>query len=159
MVTASKTPVATTPVAVAPKPKTIAAAKTAAPAKTATKPVTSPVKKAAAATVKTTAAAKKITPATPESKTPASAGRKRLSKAFSRPLDKKLTRIRLVRDRFTIPESEYEQLVQLKKRLSTLGFSIKKSELLRAGLLMLATMDDTKLKAATAKLSVARIDK
>jgi hypothetical protein len=148
MATASKAPVATTPGTVTPKSKTTAVAKTAAPAKSASSPI-----KKAPATV-----AKKITPATPESKTPASTGRKRLSKAFARPLDKKATKIRLVRDRFTIPESEYEQLAQLKKRLSTLGFAIKKSELLRAGLLQLVAMDDAKLKAATAKLSVARID-
>lgn len=63
-----------------------------------------------------------------------------------------------MRDRFTFPDDEYEQLIRLKKRLSALGFIIKKSELIRAGLLQLGAMDDAKLKAATAKLSVARID-
>jgi RNA:NAD 2'-phosphotransferase (TPT1/KptA family) len=107
---------------------------------------------------KASAGARKLMPATPESKSPATAGRVRLSKAFSRPLDKKPEKEKLVRDRFTFPDDEYAQLVRLKKRLSTLGFSIKKSELVRAGLLQLSAMDDAKLKAATAKLSVARSD-
>jgi hypothetical protein len=162
MATAPKTPVTKKPVATAaPKPKPATAAKPATPAKPATKPAASrpasPVKKAAAPTaVKPTAVAKKITPSTPESKTPASTGRKRLSKAFARPLDKKPAKIKLVRDRFTIPANEYEQLVQMKKRLVAQGVAIKKSDLVRAGLVLLAALDDAKLKTATAQLSVAK---
>jgi hypothetical protein len=159
MPTAAKPPVTKAPAAAKAKPKTAAIVKKAAPVRSAAQRTAKPVEKTAVVTArKTTSAAKKITPATPESKAPASAGRKRLSKAFARPLDKKLAKTKLVRDRFTIPETEYEQLVELKKRLSALGFSIKKSELVRAGLLLLGAMDDTKLKAATAKLSAARID-
>jgi hypothetical protein len=154
MPTAAKTQVVKAPAAARPKPKT-----TAVTAATPAKNTAKPVEKAIAVTAsKAIPAAKKITPAAPESKAPASAGRKRLSKAFPRPLDRKPGKERLVRDRFTIPEAEYEQLAQLKKRLSALGFSIRKSELVRAGLLQLAAMDDAKLKAATAKLSTARID-
>ena len=157
MPTAAKPPVTKAPAEAKPESKTAAIVKKAPPARSAATRATKPVEKTAVVTTsKTTAAAKKITPATPESKAPASSGRKRLSKAFARPLDKKLAKVKLVRDRFTIPETEYEQLVELKKRLSALGLAIKKSELVRAGLLLLAAMDDAKLKAATAKLSVTR---
>lgn len=163
MPTAAKPPVTKAPAAAKPKPKTAVAVavavKKTTPARSTAQRTTKPVEKAAVVTArKTTAATKKITPAAPESKAPTSTGRKRLSKAFARPLDKKSAKVKLVRDRFTIPETEYEQLVDLKKRLSALGFSIKKSELVRAGLLLLTAMDDAKLKAATAKLSVVRID-
>lgn len=101
--------------------------------------------------------ARKLTPSAPETKAPASTRRKKLSKVFSRPLDKKPAKMKLVRDRFTIPEAEYEQLVQIKKRLSVLGIAVKKSQLVRAGLLQLAAMDDEKLKAATARLPLGKV--
>lgn len=44
---------------------------------------------------------------------------------------------KLVRDSFTMPEDEYEQIALLKKRLLTQGIAAKKSEILRAGLALL----------------------
>lgn len=78
--------------------------------------------------------------------------RKRLAKAFSRPLDKMRKKEAWVRDRFTLPKSEYEQLAVLKKRLSERGFAVKKSELVRAGLRMISWLDDEALHAAIAEL-------
>lgn len=56
-----------------------------------------------------------------------------------KPLQKKP---KLVRDSFTIPENDYELFARLKQRALTAGVEVKKSELLRAGLAMLATLDD-----------------
>lgn len=49
---------------------------------------------------------------------------------------------KLVRDSFTMPKLEYLILDQLKQRGSLLGLSVKKSELLRAGVKVLAKMPD-----------------
>ena len=55
---------------------------------------------------------------------------------------------KLVRDSFTIPKDEYGAIEALKIRAMTQGLAIKKSELLRAGLMALTGMSDAKLKAA-----------
>ena len=79
--------------------------------------------------------------------------RRRLSKAFSRPLDKILRKQTLVRDRFTIPEKEYEQLKIMKRRLADQGLEVKKSELVRAGLKLLSEQDDQSLKQALSRVT------
>lgn len=48
---------------------------------------------------------------------------------------------RLVRDSFTIPAREYEAIDALKRRYLDNGIHMKKSEILRAGLLALSSMD------------------
>ncbi len=55
---------------------------------------------------------------------------------------------KLVRDSFTIPKEEYAAIESLKIRAMTMGLAIKKSELLRAGLMALTGLSDAKLKAA-----------
>ena len=57
---------------------------------------------------------------------------------------------KLVRDSFTIPKTEYAAIDQLKTRAIALGTSVKKSELLRAGLMALVGMNDAACKAAVA---------
>ncbi len=59
-------------------------------------------------------------------------------------------KIKLIRDSYAMPEAEYAQIAQLKQRLLELGESVKKSELLRAGLAQLAALDDAALLAAMA---------
>ncbi|HHV49830.1 MAG: hypothetical protein RBT53_03535 [Azonexus sp.] len=59
-------------------------------------------------------------------------------------------KIKLIRDSYAMPEAEYAQIAQLKQRLLELGESVKKSELLRAGLAQLTTLDDAALQAAMA---------
>lgn len=54
---------------------------------------------------------------------------------------------KLVRDSFTIPASEYEAIDVLKKLYLENGVHMKKSEILRAGLLALSAMDVEELKA------------
>ena len=57
-------------------------------------------------------------------------------------------KLKLVRDSFTIPRTEYQQLEVLKLRLVTLLRPTKKSELLRAGVKLLASLPDDALLSA-----------
>ncbi len=100
--------------------------KAAAPAKTkpATAPATAPVK------AKTAAPKPAASPAKPLK-------------------DKK---VKVVRDSFTIPKSELLQIGESKKRALTLGVEIKKSELIRAGLQALTSMNDAAFKKALASV-------
>ena len=59
-------------------------------------------------------------------------------------------KIKMVRDSFTFPETEHKRLVEMKKRLIALGMEVKKGELVRAGLEMLASLDNLKLAKAVA---------
>jgi len=60
----------------------------------------------------------------------------------------KSPKIKLVRDSFTIPRAEYEVLDAIKDRLVKLTRPAKKSEVLRAGIAVLATLNDAALLAA-----------
>jgi hypothetical protein len=53
-----------------------------------------------------------------------------------------------VRDSFTIPKTEYRVIEESKDRAAALGRPVKKSELLRAGLKVLAAMGDSAFIAA-----------
>ena len=57
---------------------------------------------------------------------------------------------KLVRDSFTIPKAEYATIDVLKIRAIGMGTSVKKSELLRAGLMVLKGMSDAAFKTAVA---------
>lgn len=65
-------------------------------------------------------------------------------------------KVKVVRDSFTIPKPEFEKIDVLKKRALALGVSVKKSELLRAGLLVLSGMSDAAFKAAVATVPVLK---
>jgi hypothetical protein len=78
-------------------------------------------------------------------------------KAVAKPLPKAQTKTtkpakekkpKLVRDSFTIPKAEYTVLEDLKHRAGKLSTQIKKSELLRAGIMALAAMSDSAFVAA-----------
>ena len=60
----------------------------------------------------------------------------------------KVKKPKLVRDSFTIPKAEYTVLDELKQRAGKLESSVKKSELLRAGVKALAAMSDVAFLAA-----------
>jgi len=57
---------------------------------------------------------------------------------------------KLVRDSFTMPKTEYAAIDDLKNRAVALGTSVKKSELLRAGLMALQALSDAAYKRALA---------
>jgi hypothetical protein len=96
-----------------------------------------------------------IVPAAPEADGTLAKKRKRLAKAFSRPLDKSLRGTRLVREKFSLPADEFAKLAALKQRLSEQGLAVKKNELLRAGLMLLAALDDGDLKEIVATVPAA----
>ena len=64
----------------------------------------------------------------------------------------KARKVKLVRDSYAMPESEYAQIGALKKRLAALGNEVKKSELLRGGIVALVTLDDAALKEMMARV-------
>jgi hypothetical protein len=65
-------------------------------------------------------------------------------------------KIKMKRDSFTMPKDEYAQIDLLKKRLINLGQPAKKSELIRAGIQLLAGMSDSTLKATLSKIPVIK---
>jgi len=55
--------------------------------------------------------------------------------------------------RYKLAGDEFARLTALKLRLETLGRNVKRSELLRAGLLVLMAMNDDQLKRAVARVA------
>lgn len=118
------------------------------PSKPATKAKTTTVKTVAPTPQKTPAPAvkKPVMKAKPEAKiTPVETQTKKTEK-------EKAPKLKMERDSFTMPKVEYAQIYILKDKLVKLGQPAKKSELLRAGLMLLSAMDDEKLKATMAKI-------
>lgn len=64
----------------------------------------------------------------------------------------KAKKIKLVRDSYAMPEAEYARIGELKKRLAALGNEVKKSELLRGGIALLAALNDSELKAVMGRV-------
>jgi hypothetical protein len=79
-----------------------------------------------------------------EAANPAAAAAKpkvvRAAKADKPAKEDKPKKIKMVRDSFTMPENDYAQLAELKKKCLQGGVHVKKSELLRAGLQSLSRM-------------------
>jgi hypothetical protein len=65
---------------------------------------------------------------------------------------------KVVRDTFTMSESDSEKLVKLKQKCRDAGVAVKKSELLRAGLLMLESAPTKRLLAAVAASEALETD-
>lgn len=62
------------------------------------------------------------------------------------------SKVKVVRDSFTMPQSDYEKIGELKQLCLKSGMHVKKSELLRAGLHALAKLNATQLKLAVSSL-------
>ncbi len=121
-------------------PATPVAKKTAVAAKPATQamskmPVKPAGKTAPAVQAVLNPSAKPILKATPNA-----SSKQAISQKAEKALKEK--KPKLVRDSFTIPKAEYTVLDDLKHRAGKLGTSIKKSELIRAGIKALASMSD-----------------
>ncbi len=130
--------------------KTSAKKATAAPAaKVAVMPVTK--------TATPRAAVKSVVSTTPTAapkaaEAPAKVAPKATIAPTAKPGESKLLKAKkpkLVRDSFTIPKLEYLKLEELKHRSVKLGTSVKKSELIRAGIMALAAMSDANFLKAT----------
>ena len=65
---------------------------------------------------------------------------------------KKEKKAKVVRDSFTMPESDYAKIGELKQVCLKSGMQVKKSELLRAGLHALAKLSAAQLKQAVSAL-------
>lgn len=60
------------------------------------------------------------------------------------------------RDSFTMPKSDYAKIGELKQRCLDAGVKIKRSEILRAGLLLLAATSPKQLLSAVAKVETVK---
>ena len=140
---------ATTPDAPAKKDKPAPAAKTAS--KTASPPkarVSSPPaakkpKAAASVAAKATKANQSVV------KRPVKAGAPAGAKAQK-------VKLKLVRDSFTMPQADFELIDMLKQRALDFRHSVKKSELLRAGLQVLAALPHAELQAALERITALK---
>lgn len=69
---------------------------------------------------------------------------------------KRAKKEKVVRDSFTMPRSDYEKIAALKQKCLDAGVSTKKSELLRAGLLLLEAAPLKRLLAAVAAVETVK---
>ncbi len=65
---------------------------------------------------------------------------------------KKEHKKKVVRDSFTMPQNEYAKIAEIKKICLKAKMHVKKSEVLRAGLILLAALDQGQLKRALGSL-------
>lgn len=65
-------------------------------------------------------------------------------------------RVKVVRDSFTMPQADYDLIANLKEKALGAGLQVKKSELLRAGLLALDKLSVAQLKRAVTGLEKIR---
>ena len=121
---------------------------------TTTKPKTvAPVvikRKAATAPLVTKVVAKKS--ATEKSSVKATAKNANKKAAPAKKI-KKDAKPKVVRDSFTMPQSEYQKIADIKALCAKAAMPVKKSEVLRAGLLMLSLLELTELKTVLGKLA------
>jgi hypothetical protein len=71
-------------------------------------------------------------------------------------VEKKPKKQKVVRDSFTMPKSEYEHIARLKLQCINAGMAVKKSELLRAGLLALVRLNSADLVKAIGALETVK---
>lgn len=115
-----------------------------ASASPAPKKSVTPAKKATTASVKLAA---KKSPTAPVAK-PAPIQAEKPAAVKAEKKKSKTEKVKVVRDSFTIPKSEYAQIAIMKKRAMDLGFEVKKSELIRAGLALLTNTTDSAFRKA-----------
>ncbi|MDP2785581.1 MAG: hypothetical protein Q8O38_13460 [Sulfurimicrobium sp.] len=63
---------------------------------------------------------------------------------------------KLIRDGFTMPETEYDLIAAVKKRCVANGLAVKKSEVLRAAIIAFAAQSDAAVTAAMQALDVIK---
>lgn len=130
-----------------------ASVKSAAPA--TKKRVRKPVKKVStpvspATKTKAASPAKTVKPSV-KAKTASSA--KPSTQAKAKPVaEPKTKKPKLVRDSFTFPKDEYQAIAALKVKALGLKQSVKKSEILRAGLMLISSLNDKAFLAALNKV-------
>jgi hypothetical protein len=159
--TKSTTPAGSTAVTAETKPSSPNPARRPKAAKSVAPAAAKPAKKPAPATAKATPAAKKtatrpvVKKSLPAKKTahepePFVARNSKAGKPA------KVKKAKLVRDSFTMPGGEYDQIAALKKRCLNAGVAAKKSEILRAAVANLAKLNDSSIVAAVRRLEVIK---
>jgi len=139
------------PAAPAKKPVRKAAKKISPVKRIAKKPVAKkPVQEAVPQTAAKSAA--KPTPKPAAKPAPKPTPKPRAKPAQQTTPDLKLKKPKLVRDSFTFPKDEYQAIAGLKQKALGLKHSAKKSEILRAGLMLLNGLSDKAFLAALAKI-------
>lgn len=133
------------------KAKPLAKSKTAPAIRSTAKPAAKPAPKAATIAAKPAFAAAAAIPPAKDMDAPLFAEPK-AAKAEKPAKGDKAKKIKMVRDSFTMPENDYTQLAELKKKCLLAGVHVKKSELLRAGLLSLSKLPDAALLKAVAQV-------
>ena len=126
--------------------KSVTKANTATPAKTAkpTKPAT---------TAKPVSSAKPAKPAKPAKSAKPAKPAKPATQAKVKPVaEPKTKKPKLIRDSFTFPKDEYQAIAALKVKALSLKHSAKKSEILRAGLMLISSLNDKAFLAALNKV-------
>ena len=114
-------------------------------AKSAVKPAAKPIAKTPA-----TAAAKSARKPVPEQ---VATMKNEAAKADKNTKPKKA---KLVRDGFTMPESEYELIAAVKKRCLANGLAVKKSEVLRAAIIGFSAQSDAAITVALQALDAIK---
>jgi len=108
-------------------------------------------KTASSATRKAPVKAKSVTAKKPVTKTTTQTPAKPSPKAkpAAKPVaEAKAKKPKLVRDSFTFPKEEYQAIAALKQKALGLQHSVKKSEILRAGIKVLSSLNDKAFLAA-----------
>jgi len=85
----------------------------------------------------------------------ATAPAKAVAKPAAKAVDKKPkkeAKVKVVRDSFTMPQSEYQKIAEIKEACLKAGLHVKKSEVLRAGLQALSALSAAQLKRALSGL-------
>lgn len=147
------TSIASTPIAPSEKPAKAVNVKAA----TAKKAVRTPAKKAPPANASRKASTK------PSTAKKATDGLKPVTKSTVAPKTKTPTKVKpmtevkvkkpkLVRDSFTFPKDEYQAIAALKTKALSLQHGVKKSEILRAGLMLISSLNDKAFLAALSKV-------
>jgi hypothetical protein len=158
--TATNTSTTANTVATAPQAQATAAVKKASPRAKNAAP--RPVKKAAKPTVRKApsktqgSATQKPAPQAAKTKTvvskPANPAQPVQPTKAKQNTEQKPKKPKLVRDSFTFPKDEYQAIAGLKQKALGLKHSAKKSEILRAGLMLLNGLNDKAFLAALSKV-------
>ncbi|HXU92227.1 MAG TPA: hypothetical protein VFP33_01090 [Gallionella sp.] len=94
-------------------------------------------------------AATATSPKKPAAKKPATKTAAKPARTAAKPEAKKAKqKVKVVRDSFTMPENEYRKIAEIKEASLKAGLPVKKSEVLRAGLQVLAGLSAAQLKRA-----------
>lgn len=141
--------VAATPVKQAnPKPTSAKKAIRKAAPKTASKTPSKTTRKAPVK-AKSVTAKKPVTKTTAQAPAKPSPKAKPTAKPDTKPAaEAKAKKPKLVRDSFTFPKEEYQAIAALKQKALGLKHSAKKSEILRAGIKLLSSLNDKAFLAA-----------